>query len=222
MGRSLNITLRNVATRGEAEALSKVLNDNGIISKITKDSGDLDYVFQGETPTNKFEIHINEDDHQKAESILTNIAREDLNSVDEDYYLFSFSDDELKDILIKKNEWNEFDVLLSQKILENRGIEVNLSEIEKQRELRDLELQKPEGGQTGWIIFGYIMALIGGFIGILLGYSLWLSKKKLPNGTKVPAYNDGIRKHGKTIFYIGLIMFAVLFILRLTDMIIIF
>lgn len=222
MEKPLNISLRNVATQEEAEALSKVLSDNDIISKITKDSGDLDYVFQGEAPTNKFEVHICEDDHQKAEAILTNLAKEDLNSVDKDYYLFTFTDDELKDILIKKNEWNEFDVLLSQKILEDRGVEINSKEIENQRELRDLELQKPEGGQTGWIIFGYITALIGGFIGILLGYSLWLSKKKLPNGTKVPAYNDDIRKHGKIIFYLGVVMFVVLFTLRLTEMIVIF
>lgn len=222
MGKPLNIALRSVATQEEAEALAKVLSDSDIVSKITKDSGDLDYVLQGEAPTNKFEVHINEDDHEKAETLLTNLAKEDLNSVDKDYYLFTFSDDELKDVLIKKNEWNEFDVLLSQKILEERGVDVNLNEIEKERELRDLELQKPEGGQTGWIIFGYITALIGGFIGILLGYSLWLSKKKLPNGTKVPAYNDDIRKHGKIIFYLGVIMFVVLFTLRLTEMIVIF
>ena len=222
MGKPLNISLRSVATQEEAEALVKVLADNDIISKITKDSGDLDYVFQGEAPTNKFEVHINEDDHQKAETLLTDLAKEDLNSVDKDYYLFAFSDDELIDVLIKKNEWNEFDVLLSQKILEERGVDINLNEIEKERELRDLELQQPEGGQTGWIIFGYITALIGGFIGILLGYSLWLSKKKLPNGTKVPAYNEDIRKHGKIIFYLGVFMFVILFILRLTDMMVIF
>ena len=69
-----------------------------------------------------------------------------------------------------------------------------------------------------WIIFGYVAALIGGFIGILLGYSLWLSKKKLPNGSKVPAYNEEIRKHGRIIFYLGIIMFAVLSILRLTGL----
>ena len=218
MGKPLSISLRNLATLEEAEALSKILTDNNISSKITKDSGDLDYVFQGEAPTNKFEVHINEDDRQKAETILTDLAKENLNSIDKDYYLFSFTDDELKDILVKKNEWNELDVLLSQKILEERGIEINLNEIEKQREIRDLELQKPEDGQTGWIIFGYVAAFIGGFIGILLGYSLWLSKKKLPNGSKVPAYNEEIRKHGRIIFYLGIIMFAVLSILRLTGL----
>lgn len=222
MGKPLNIVIRSVATKEEAEALSKILGDNTIVSKITKDSGDLDHVLQGEAPTNNFEVHISEDDHQKAESILIDLAREDLNSVPDDYYLFSFADDELKDILIKKDEWNELDVLLSQKILKDRGVEINLDEIEKERELRELELQQPEGGQTGWILFGYLMALLGGFIGILLGYSLWLSKKKLPNGTKVPAYTNDIRKHGKIIFYIGVVMFVLLFMLRLTNMIEIF
>lgn len=219
MKHSFNISFRSVATREEAEELTKVLAEHDIPSRITKDSGDLDYVFQGETPANKFEVHIGEADHQKAEDLMTEFAKEDLKSVESDYYLFAFSDDELKDVLIKKNEWNEFDVLLSQKILEDRGVELNFKVIEKERELRDLELQQPEGGQIGWIIFGYLAAIIGGFVGILLGYSLWLSKKKLPNGTKVPAYTDDIRRHGQIIFYIGVITFVITFTLRIKDLI---
>lgn len=218
MENDFNISLRSFGTKEEAEELSRVLAENNIVSKITKDSGNLDYVFQGESPTNKFEVLVEENDHQKAENILLDLARKDLEAVDSDYYLFSFSDDELKEILVKKNEWSEFDVLLSEKILLDRGVEVNLNEIKELQSKHDRELEKPESGQTGWIIVGYCFSLMGGFIGILIGYSLWLSKKKLPNGYKVPAYNDKIRNHGKTIFYIGVLMFALVFLVRLLIM----
>lgn len=218
MSKPLNISLRSASTLEEAEEIVSFLKNQNIVSKITRDSGDLDYVIQGEAPINKFEIHINEDDQQKAESVLADVAKESLNTIDRDYYLFSFSDDELVNILIQKNEWSEFDVLLSKKILDERNVSVNQSEIDRKKNLRDLELEKPEGGQVGWIIFGYIAALFGGFIGILLGYSLWLSNKKLPNGKKVPAYNEHIRKHGKIIFYSGIVIFVILLVFRLGEM----
>jgi len=215
MSKPLNISLRSASTIEEAEEIVSVLKNQNIISKITRDSGDLDYVIQGEAPINKFEIYINEDDQQRAESVLSDLAKENLDAIDRDYYLFAFSDDELMNILIQKNEWSEFDVLLSKKILDERNVNVDQPEIDRKKELRDLELEKPEGGQIGWIIFGYIAALFGGFIGILLGYSFWLSNKKLPNGKKVPAYNEHIRMHGKIIFYSGVAIFVILLVFKL-------
>lgn len=219
MNDSLHITFRTAPTKREAEEMVELLAKNGIKSVITKDSGDLDAAIQGESLSNKFEIHIRETQHEAAEAILIVEAKKDLEKITSDYYLHNFSDEELLKVLVEHNEWSEFDVLCSEKILSNRDVIVDLEEIEKQRTLRDASFETPENGQVGWIVFGYIASFLGGFIGILLGYSLWKSKKRLPNGRKVPAYNQGIRRHGKNIFYIGIVIFLIFAVIRLIQMI---
>jgi len=67
-------------------------------------------------------------------------------------------------------------------------------------------LAKPEENQKPWIIAGYLFSILGGFLGLIIGYFLWTAKKTLPNGKKVYSYSKKDRKHGKYIFYIGLLV----------------
>jgi hypothetical protein len=217
MNKPLNRSFRNTVTLEEAENIGDVLLENGIVSRIAKNEGDLDYVFQGEAPTNKFELIINESDVLSAEKILSDLASSQLNQVSSDHYLFSFSNDELLKVLIEKNEWNEIDVLLSEKILTERGITIDYNELSEQRKSRNIELSKPKGGQFGWIIVGYISAILGGFLGLVIGYFIWKAKNTLPNGQKVPAYSEKSRKHGVAIFLISLIVFPTMVLLRVAS-----
>lgn len=209
-----NITIRTASTKQEANQIVELLAKNGIHGVITRDSGDLDASIQGESLSNKFEIHIEDSQHDKAEAILVAEAKKYLDKITPDYYLHRFSDEELFNVLVEKNEWNEFDVLLSEKILTDRGVSIDQEELSIRQKERDASFETPENGQEGWIIFGYITSFLGGFIGILLGYSLWKSKKKLPSGKKVPAYNERIRSHGKNIFYIGIAVFIIIIGIR--------
>ena len=43
---------------------------------------------------------------------------------------------------------------------------------------------------------GYFFTIIGGLLGIFIGYSLFTVKKTLPNGKKVYSYSENDRKHG--------------------------
>jgi surface antigen len=61
---------------------------------------------------------------------------------------------------------------------------------------------------TGWIIAGYIFALLGGLLGVAIGATLWNSKVKDAYGNKVQKYNAGTRRHGFIILVIGAVMFA--------------
>ncbi len=137
-----------------------------------------------------------------------------INEVDRDYYLFEFTDEELYEILLKSDEWSAFDYSLAQQILTDRGksIDKNLLNSLKNERLKDLA--KPEGNQKPWIIGGYTFAILGGFLGLIIGYFLWTSKKTLPNGQKVYSYSVNDRKHGKYIFYISLIIAPTAMLLR--------
>jgi hypothetical protein len=196
---------RKYPTIEQAKEIKNLLKKHNIEAQIADNIPPVDSSFSGTTLQNQYEIKILLADFEKAEKILDENAENLINQVSKDHYLFDFKDDELYEILLKADEWSEFDHKLAQKILVQRGKSIDadlLTALKKQR----LELlAKPEENQKPWIIAGYIFAILGGLLGILIGYSLWTSKKSLPNGEKVYSYSEKDRVHGKNIFYLGLI-----------------
>jgi hypothetical protein len=199
----------------QANELKNILNENGIETIMEDNSPPVDVTFTGGGELNiKTEIRIKQSEFKKAEEILEKIAKESLNDIDPEYYLFDFTNEELYDILLKSDEWNKFDFILSQKILKDRGKNIDTELIESLKKQRLEELAKPDGNQKPWIIAGYFFAFLGGFLGLIIGYSLWTSKKTLPNGQKVYSYSTSDRKQGKYIFYIAIIIFPSALLLR--------
>jgi len=66
----------------------------------------------------------------------------------------------------------------------------------------------PKSGK-GWIIAGYIFALMGGLIGIAIGSYLQGAKEKLPTGVKVKKFDDKTRKHGWIIIVVSAVLWAI-------------
>ncbi|MWB94205.1 hypothetical protein GON26_07510 [Flavobacterium sp. GA093] len=197
---------RKYPTLAQAKELKGLLQQHAIETILTDNIPPVDSSFSGSTLQNQYEVKIQFSDFEKAEKILDENAENLIEEVSKDHYLFEFSDEELYDILLKADEWNEFDYKLAQKILIKRGKPIDEDLIKALKKQRLESLAKPEENQKPWIIAGYIFALLGGFLGILIGYSLWTSKKSLPNGQSVYSYNEKDRNHGKNIFYIGLII----------------
>ena len=69
------------------------------------------------------------------------------------------------------------------------------------------ELRQPDRSSSKWIDLGYVFAILGGFLGFIIGYLLLTQKKTLPNGERVFAYSLEDRKHGKRILYVGVFFF---------------
>ena len=202
-------------TVGQAQEIIKFLNENSIETQFGENTSSLDSNFSGSSFNNEFEIKIKETDFEKANQLLEEIAENQINQVVSDYYLFSFSDEELYDIILKQDEWNEFDYSLSKKILADRGKSIDLDLLKSLKRQRLEDLAKPEENQKIWIISGYIFALLGGLLGIIIGFVLMTSKKTLPNGKLVYSYNEKDRIQGKTMFYIGLIMLPFYIIIKI-------
>jgi hypothetical protein len=193
-------------TLEQANELKELLKENGVESLVADNIPPVDVTFSGNTLQNEFEVRIKQSDFKKAEEILEKNVGNLIDQIDKDYYLFEFTDEELYEILLKSDEWNAFDYTLAQKILKQRGKSVNKELLNSLKNERIKDLAKPEENQRPWIIAGYIFSLLGGFLGLIIGYFLWTSKKTLPNGQKVYSYSANDRKHGKYIFYIGLII----------------
>jgi hypothetical protein len=193
----------------QAQALADLLKQNGIDSLITDITPPVDLTFTGNELANLFELGVKMVDFEKAKEIVTLDNESLLDTIDPDHYLFNFTDDELYDILLRPDEWSDLDYSLAHKILIKRGKPIDYELLASLQKRRIEDLSKPEENQSVWIVLGYISALLGGFLGLVIGYSIMSAKKTLPDGSKVYSYNANNRKHGKTVFILGLIMFVI-------------
>lgn len=206
------IAFRSFPTLIQAKELETLLKENNIETILGDNLPPIDITFSGSSLQNQYEVKIDASDFQKAELILEKQTENLLETVDPDYYLLSFTNEELYEILLNSDEWNVFDYKLAQKLLNERGKTIDPDMLASLKKERLKILAKPEENQKPWIIAGYIFSVLGGGIGIVIGYSLWKSKKTLPNGERVYSYSAEDRKHGKTIFFISLIVFPLSFI----------
>lgn len=204
-------------TLEHAKEIAKVLNDHNIDSFIDDNVPPVDVTFAGSTLQNEFEVKIKQADFIKANSIIEKVNEVSIENVDPNYYLLQFTNEELYEVLLKSDEWGDFDYALAQKILVHRGNEIDKDSLETLKKERINELAKPEKSQKTWIVVGYIFAILGGFLGLVIGYALWTAKKTLPNGQKVGSYKEKDRLHGKYIFIISLVVFPIALILRVIN-----
>ncbi|WP_179349512.1 hypothetical protein [Winogradskyella pacifica] len=203
----------------QASELKALLNENGIETILDDNAPSVDVTFTGNTLQNEIEVRIKQTDFQKAESILEKEVENLIETIDKDYYLFKFTDEELYDILLKSDEWNAFDYTLAQKILIQRGKPIDKELLNSLKNERLKQLAEPEGNQKPWIIAGYFFAVLGGFLGLIIGYFLWTSKKTLPDGQKIHTYAENDRRHGKYIFYISLVIAPTTILFRVVSQI---
>ncbi|MFZ0597770.1 MAG: hypothetical protein WAM46_12390 [Flavobacterium sp.] len=206
------ITYKKFNNKNSAENFGQLLEKENIKYVLENNSLSLDAPLTGNNFGYEFCVKINKSDFKTIDGILEKNAEEDINEISSDYYLLTFSDEELIDVIIKSDEWSTFDVSLAKKMLKERGKEFTKEEIENIQNRRLLELSKPEKSQNGYIIAGYIFAVLGGWLSIFIGWHLLTYKKTLPNGTQVYAYSENDRKQGNRIFIIGII-FLVLWLL---------
>lgn len=208
---------RKFIYKDDALELIHVLEKNEIDYELEDNSSRLDASFGADDNTAEFVLKIDKNNFSRVEELEEDLVRDSLNMVDEDYYLFEFSDDELIEIVLKKEEWNKFDYLLAQKILKERGKEINpdlLKSINRQR-IDDLKTQE---ASPKWLIYiGYFLSIFGSFIGFFIGLYLKSYKKNLPNGEAVYSYGKEDREQGKNIMIcsvIGFVFWIIIGVLR--------
>jgi hypothetical protein len=199
-----------------ADDFAEDLQKAGIDFKTESVPTMLDRVYIGESASASISIQLRAADFERAHAALSEYYKHLITHVDKDYYLFDFSDEELRDIIAKPDEWGYFDNQLAQKILADRGQGIDSATIKKLKEERIVELAKPEKDASGIIVLGYSFLVLGlfflffmdagfaytpyGFIATLfIGTLLAFNKKVLPDGSKVFYYDANGRKQGKWI-----------------------
>lgn len=208
------VTYKKFPDAREAKALQQFLIENGIECLFVDTSPRMGSAMMGDL-NKEYEVQLKPEQFEAADKLLESYAESMMGRLPEDYYLLSFTDEELYEVVLKHDEWSEFDYVLARKLLAERGKIIDEAEIKHLRQKRMQDLARPETRQTGWIIAGYSMAFLGGLGGIITGYVLLTAKKTLPNGQVVPTYSPVDRMHGKMILVLGIIIIPLYIVVRI-------
>lgn len=121
---------------------------------------------------------------------------------------------ELFDIYMHASEYNADFVECVEQELKHRNI--NYEELKQARmeQLNDqLSIEKEGRDGSPMIVFlGFVFALFGGIIGIIIGYHYSRSKKQAVNGESVFVYNTQTREWGNIIMWMGIAVALIAFI----------
>ncbi|MFT3823463.1 MAG: hypothetical protein QM731_06060 [Chitinophagaceae bacterium] len=202
------LTFRSFFNEAAAAETVEVLAQNSIPYKLQKRAKHIDTIIGGDSFDQAIELQIPDNQFENANALLSNAVQIDMQQLGDDYYLFSFTEEELIDIIKKPDEWGAQDVVIARQLLQDKGISYTHEEQEHFKEERLKQLASPEKPGGNLIFAGYILMLLFGFGGILVGYSLWKSKKILPNGQKAFIYTKKAREHGQLIFFLSVALFT--------------
>lgn len=208
------ITFQKFNDQNSAIELGDFFKEKKLDYLLEDNSLSFDPTFANNGFGKEFCIMLKKSDFEKGNAFLNEKAENEIVEIDNDYYLLSFTDKELFELIAASDEWSPFDVSLAERLLKERGKEVTLEEIENIKKNRIVELSQPEGSQRTYIIIGYITAFLGGFLGIFIGWHLLTFKKTLPNGNRIYAYSDNDRKQGNRILIIGGIFLVIWLLYR--------
>lgn len=200
----------------EAAPILAILKEHAIPFEFSAIPKTVDAVIAGGQPSYLYEVKISPAQFESVNRLLRDKIKVNLDELDPDYYLFTFDDFELVEIINNPDEWGRFDFVIARKILETRGIVYTTEELDVIWNKKIETLARPEKEEKGWVYAGYFFALTGGFFGVLIGLVLLQSTKTLPDGRKVRTYDEATRKQAKTILFLSLIVFAVCLTLKLT------
>ncbi|MDP4264192.1 MAG: hypothetical protein Q8941_16810 [Bacteroidota bacterium] len=195
-----------------AVEFAEVLNQYSIPFKVEEDAYNFDPSYANHPLNKDYRLKIRQRDFTEANAAFENFFKGYVDSIDKNYYLYDFTDEELMEILAKPDEWGGLDYQLAQKILKNRGKEITARELDDFKKKRLEELKKPEKTEYTSIIMGYLCSLLLFPVGIFLGYMLLCAKKTLPDGQKIYAYSKTQRFHGELIMVISSAIFLLAFL----------
>jgi hypothetical protein len=195
------------ASAEAAQPLLAALAQQGLDYRTSVDNGQLafDPSFANNRLISKFIVKLRLTDFERGSQVLETLNANALSQIDANHYLFKFSDEELFDIVMKPDEWSALDVTLATQLLRQRGRDLSADTLRLLRQHRVAELAQPDQEHRAWVAGGYIMALLGGLFGVMIGYQLYFHRKQLPDGRRVYAYSATDRVHGLRILVLAVV-----------------
>ncbi|QEH41224.1 hypothetical protein [Chitinophaga sp. XS-30] len=223
------LTFKRFYTAEQAAEIISLLQQHNIPTQYEEEVLLMDKMYVGQNFDQRHLVKIPADYFSQADTLLKSQITVSPEDVEPDYYLLSFSIDELKEIIIKKDEWGDFDYALALKLLEKQGVSYSPEQLQHIGNGRLETLAQPQHLPAVWLITGYLSPLLlfvpipfsgtYSFIGIFIGGFVCLTKKTLPDGSRTHAFSVKTRNQGKWMIISGIVLMAVCWIVlfRLMD-----
>ena len=228
-------TFRVSNEREQIDFIAKILDDNDIEYDIDYGAPVDGGILSGSVAVDYY-LKIARTDFEKVEALLQQANGEtDASSIDENHPFFAFSKEELTDVVRQPYEWDTTDYQLALQILKKQGVTFTDDEIQRYKDEHIARLAQPRSN-NGVVGFGYfltifgilinflalyhifnkeeitplysIMAGLAWMIGLVMGKSC-LVTKILPNGKKVPVFNEKCHHHGRRIMLLSFVLLAI-------------
>ena len=212
MKKEVFIPFRRFDCEQDAHQFVETLEKMGIVYEMEECAKDANFYFYNQPSEQEFLVKLRQEDFEKADELLLKFTETSDVDLDKNHYLYSFTDEELLEILDNPYEWNEIDRTFAPKLLTNRGYDLSKLDIEGRKEKYVNQLKEGKGQKEAhkWIIVaGYIFAFLGGLLGLGIGWSIISTKTTLPNGEQVYAYTEKSVKHGVRIFILAAVMIII-------------
>lgn len=152
---------------GLASAIAEKLEAQQIECLVEKVQPLLEPGFFRNTVEQTIHLKVRVTDLDEAHKALEEYYRRRLQDVDPGYYLFSFTDVELLEIVAKPDEWGHFDYVLARALLADRGLDIpdeTIAEMKRQR-LRQLAKEARAASRPdSLVVFG---TLIDDFLDVI-------------------------------------------------------
>lgn len=190
--------------------ITEILKKSVIPFRLQDTSKDFDVTFSNDASKNSFLIMLDQNDFDKASAVLEEKIEFDINEIDGQHPLFSFSANELKDVVKNYDEWHPFDIRLAKHLLEKQNIHLSDDEIKEHKLQKEIKEEQPEKPALLTLFMGYAFCLGGGLAGIGIALFMLTGKKTLSNGSKKYIYSKSDRKHGFYMLLLGAICFSFL------------
>ncbi|RAK65965.1 hypothetical protein [Hymenobacter edaphi] len=208
-------TYQKYPTLAAAEELLALLQQHDISYRLQEDRATVEPAFAFNEHDRSFLVKLLPADFARADALQDEANAQLVAATGPEHYLFSFSNAELMDLLVHPDEWSRFDVALAQRLLRERGQPVSPDTVQLLEQRRHVELNKPPEKQPAWVWLGYVSALLGGLLGLAIGWHLYSHQRRLTNGQLVPAFSAQERVHGLRIVALGVVSLVAWVALRL-------
>jgi hypothetical protein len=224
------IAYQKFPTAEDAERVAELLRAEGITCEIVKLQAKLAAVYIGTEYTEQYELQIPQESFVLGNKILYNDAAVDIGNIDTSHPLYPMTDDELKDIVSKPDEWGPENYSVALALLKSRGISISATQraqLEEER-ISTLSERKPISGYV--LLLGYACALMPfllnglhyynstkvipvwyfpGFFGVLIGAVTVVSKTTLPDGRRISTFDNRTIRHGLAILGMNLLAWVI-------------
>jgi hypothetical protein len=223
------IAFQAYASIDEANEVAEKLNQEGITTEVITKAPRFAPVIIGNDYSDGYILKIPAADFSKANTLLYSDTPIDASLIDPGHPLHSLRNDELKDVLAKPDEWGAENYRVALSLLHHRGVSVSRQSLGQLKEERINELAERKKFNPSLIFIGYFAAAIpcfmnaakfykvpgpifegdhwqaAVFLGLIIGLVIVGARNTLPDGRRIPVYDNATLKHGIAILALNIL-----------------